>query len=311
MQSPTTKEAPGAEVQCGGAIKRPSDFSIEHILKKAGRSCAIREEGNPVPGEEERAKQHPEVSTRFEWLQCTRYHPPKLPRSPRAPEGRRKLGRNPRIPFSSGQVSALESRFRRGHYLSSADVHALANALQLSEARVKIWFQNRRARERRDREAAKGPAEGASPPGALEKQGKVPDIATSHPPELAGSQVPSGAQDSSLGPSNLFSGAPLLLQGLNSAFVPFPRARQALKDGSPDGSHVSMTSPGGSNLISSGVGHMTSPGGGHIRMTSPGRNHISITPQDGSRIPMYSGHSPPPATLAMVASIQGQTPAPV
>ncbi|XP_078001334.1 uncharacterized protein LOC144453841 [Glandiceps talaboti] len=91
--------------------------------------------------------------TRFSWLQCTRYKPPRLPRVKKK-DGtkKRKLGRNPRVPFSAAQVAMLEQKFRRTHYLSSVDVAELSAALNLSENRVKIWFQNRRARERRDRE---------------------------------------------------------------------------------------------------------------------------------------------------------------
>ncbi|XP_005099856.1 homeobox protein MSH-D-like [Aplysia californica] len=91
---------------------------------------------------------------KYQWLQCTRYHPPKLQRSKKN-EGtkKRKLGRNPRVPFTQHQVVVLEEKFRRTHYLSSMDVAELSAALSLTETRVKIWFQNRRARERRDKEA--------------------------------------------------------------------------------------------------------------------------------------------------------------
>ncbi|CAL1527517.1 unnamed protein product, partial [Lymnaea stagnalis] len=59
--------------------------------------------------------------------------------------------RNPRVPFTQHQVLVLEEKFRRTHYLSSMDVAELSSALNLTETRVKIWFQNRRARERRDK----------------------------------------------------------------------------------------------------------------------------------------------------------------
>ncbi|XP_049526042.1 homeobox protein ceh-62-like isoform X2 [Dermacentor silvarum] len=65
---------------------------------------------------------------------------------------RRYLGRNPRIPFTSTQVSALEAQFAVTRYLSGAQVHSIAVALGLTETRVKIWFQNRRAREKRERQ---------------------------------------------------------------------------------------------------------------------------------------------------------------
>ncbi|KAL8613778.1 hypothetical protein ACOMHN_029635 [Nucella lapillus] len=106
--------------------------------------------------EEEEGKKQSEEQANFPWLQCTRYHPPKLQRSKKKDGGgkKRKLGRNPRVPFTQHQVAVLEEKFRRTHYLSSMDVAELSSALSLSETRVKIWFQNRRARERREREAS-------------------------------------------------------------------------------------------------------------------------------------------------------------
>ncbi|VDP75296.1 unnamed protein product [Echinostoma caproni] len=58
--------------------------------------------------------------------------------------------RSARIPFTTEQARVLEEKFTQSHYLSGYEVTKLAKRLQLSETRVKIWFQNRRARERRD-----------------------------------------------------------------------------------------------------------------------------------------------------------------
>ena len=49
---------------------------------------------------------------------------------------KRKLGRNPRVPFTQHQVSVLEQKFRQTHYLSSVDVAELSAALNLTETRV-------------------------------------------------------------------------------------------------------------------------------------------------------------------------------
>ncbi|XP_065348343.1 homeobox protein MSX-1-like isoform X2 [Cloeon dipterum] len=138
-----------------GTSRKTSDFSIARILGNLDVSGTDGEDEDVVVDVEESSPPNspPADSQRFEWLHCTRYRPPRLPRT-RRKEGaqKRKLGRNPRIPFSSSQVSVLEQRFKQSQYLSSSDVAELANFLNLSETRVKIWFQNRRARERRDRE---------------------------------------------------------------------------------------------------------------------------------------------------------------
>jgi homeobox protein MSX len=49
---------------------------------------------------------------------------------------KRKLGRNPRVPFTQHQVTVLEHKFHRTHYLSSVDVAELSAALNLTENRV-------------------------------------------------------------------------------------------------------------------------------------------------------------------------------
>ena len=51
---------------------------------------------------------------------------------------KRKLGRNPRVPFTQHQVATLEQKFQRTHYLSSVDVAELSAALNLTETRVSI-----------------------------------------------------------------------------------------------------------------------------------------------------------------------------
>ncbi|XP_043273707.1 homeobox protein engrailed-1-B-like [Venturia canescens] len=85
------------------------------------------------------------------WLQCTRYRPPKLPRkSSSAKTGKRRPGAHPRIPFTSLQIQILEEKYRSTAYLSRRDVVHLSTSLRLPQSRVKIWFQNRRARDRRE-----------------------------------------------------------------------------------------------------------------------------------------------------------------
>ncbi|GMR61683.1 hypothetical protein PMAYCL1PPCAC_31878, partial [Pristionchus mayeri] len=54
-----------------------------------------------------------------------------------------------RTVFSRYQVSQLENTFEMKRYLSSNERSALANKLTLTETQVKIWFQNRRNKFKR------------------------------------------------------------------------------------------------------------------------------------------------------------------
>lgn len=64
---------------------------------------------------------------------------------------KRTPGRLPRIPFTPHQLNELEIAYKSASYLSTEDANILANKLELTGIRVKIWFQNRRARDRRER----------------------------------------------------------------------------------------------------------------------------------------------------------------
>ncbi|VFV18304.1 homeobox protein nkx--like [Lynx pardinus] len=68
------------------------------------------------------------------------------------PRARRR--RKPRVLFSQAQVYELERRFKQQRYLSAPERDQLASVLKLTSTQVKIWFQNRRykcKRQRRDR----------------------------------------------------------------------------------------------------------------------------------------------------------------
>ncbi|KAI8130386.1 Homeobox protein rough [Lucilia cuprina] len=64
---------------------------------------------------------------------------------------RRKEGRQrrQRTTFSNEQTLRLEVEFHRNEYISRSKRFELAESLGLSETQIKIWFQNRRAKDKR------------------------------------------------------------------------------------------------------------------------------------------------------------------
>ncbi|CAG5992183.1 unnamed protein product [Menidia menidia] len=69
---------------------------------------------------------------------------------PDRPRPRRR--RKPRVLFSQAQVYELERRFKQQRYLSAPERDHLAGVLKLTPTQVKIWFQNRRYKCKRQRQ---------------------------------------------------------------------------------------------------------------------------------------------------------------
>ncbi|KAG7255884.1 hypothetical protein CRUP_038627 [Coryphaenoides rupestris] len=66
-----------------------------------------------------------------------------------------KKRRKSRTAFTNHQIYELEKRFLYQKYLSPADRDQIAQQLGLSNAQVITWFQNRRAKLKRDLEEMK------------------------------------------------------------------------------------------------------------------------------------------------------------
>ncbi|XP_057338363.1 homeobox protein engrailed-2-A-like [Microplitis mediator] len=122
------------------ASSSSSISSTSELIKSVNDKCELPRENNElIP------------SKNLSWLQCTRYRPPKLPRKSLAGKiCKRKPATHPRIPFTSFQLQTLEDKYKKNAYLSRKDVVQLSTILRLPHNRIKIWFQNRRARDRRE-----------------------------------------------------------------------------------------------------------------------------------------------------------------
>ena len=71
---------------------------------------------------------------------------------PRLWSGRRKppgAARRPRFNFSEDQVAELEDLYQKNNYVTLDDKACIANTLGVDEYKITVWFQNRRAKDKR------------------------------------------------------------------------------------------------------------------------------------------------------------------
>ncbi|CAI2349255.1 unnamed protein product [Caenorhabditis sp. 36 PRJEB53466] len=65
--------------------------------------------------------------------------------------GKGKKMRKPRTIYNSQQLQMLQKKFQKTQYLALPDRAALAAELGLSQTQVKIWFQNRRSKQKKQK----------------------------------------------------------------------------------------------------------------------------------------------------------------
>ena len=72
-----------------------------------------------------------------------------------------------RTAFTPTQLLHLENAFDKNHYIVGTERKQLASFLNLSETQIKVWFQNRRTKWKRQQAEGKASSQGKSSSGGL------------------------------------------------------------------------------------------------------------------------------------------------
>ncbi|XP_031317818.2 NK1 transcription factor-related protein 2 [Camelus dromedarius] len=171
------REMPDAAGRGAGAASplegsEAEDAEEEEDVEDVGRrrpQRAARLQAGPARSPEARA----EALAAAERSTCGLAASPGSPGSPRPRRRRAEPNcakpRRARTAFTYEQLVALENKFRATRYLSVCERLNLALSLSLTETQVKIWFQNRRTKWKKQNPGAEGAAQvggGAPQPGA-------------------------------------------------------------------------------------------------------------------------------------------------
>ncbi|XP_022254528.1 homeobox protein EMX1-like [Limulus polyphemus] len=153
---------------------------------------------------------HRDPYSLYPWLLASR-HPRFLPHRIPGPDFLLHPFRKPkriRTAFSPSQLLKLEHAFEKSHYVVGAERKQLARSLDLTETQVKVWFQNRRTKYKRQKQEEEQTGKHQQEQSSSRSSEPSEDVTAAHTRSTKSRESPNLDSDHSFDPDLLPSSSP-------------------------------------------------------------------------------------------------------